>query len=109
MAVRTSRVCDINADHKGEAEQHTFGADEKYFTGDFCEDDATKLTAALEPFVKVGTPVSAKDMLKGTGNGAGTYDPMVVRAWAARNGKQVGDRGRIPADIVAEWRADTGQ
>ena len=106
MATITSRVCDIDPKHK-EAERHVFGADGEYFAADLCAEDAGKLTGALEPFTKVGTPLSAKDALKG--DGAGSFDPAVVRAWAIRKGKQVNERGRIPADLVAEWRADTGQ
>jgi len=48
-----------------------------------------------------------KDLAKAS-NGAGDFDPVVVRAWAQRNGRPVKDRGRVPAELVAEWRADTG-
>ena len=106
MATITSRVCDIDPKHK-EAEPVVFGMGGEYFSADLCTEDTDKLTAALEPYVKVGTPLSAKDALKG-GNGAGNFDPAVVRAWAQRKGKPVNDRGRVPADLVTEWRADTG-
>jgi hypothetical protein len=106
MATITSKVCDINADH-GEAEAVDYGLAGEYFTGDFCSADRDKLAKALEPFLAVGTPVSMKDLAK-AGNGVGDFDPTVVRAWALRKGKQVHDRGRVPAELVAEWRADTG-
>jgi hypothetical protein len=106
MATITTRVCDISADH-GEAETVNYGVDGEYFTADLCQADRDKLRKALDPFVAVGTPVSMKDLAK-TSNGAGDFDPAVVRVWAQRKGKEVKDRGRIPAELVAEWRADTG-
>ena len=106
MATITSKVGDINADH-GEAKTANYGLDGEYFEADLCAADRDKLTKALEPFVAVGTPVSMKDLAKAS-SGAGDFDPVVVRAWAQRNGKQVSERGRIPADVVAAWRADTG-
>jgi len=105
MATITSKVCDVSTDH-GEAESVVFGLGSEFYTADLCEADAGKLTAALDPFTKVGMPISAKDALRTTGDANG-FDPQVVRAWAQRQGKQLGDRGRIPADIVAEWRKAT--
>ncbi|MFF1284367.1 histone-like nucleoid-structuring protein Lsr2 [Streptomyces sp. NPDC058299] len=33
------------------------------------------------------------------------YEPAVVRAWAREHGMRCPERGRVPADIVAAWRA----
>jgi hypothetical protein len=108
MATVTSRVCDLGKDHKGDIEAHVFGADGEWFLADLCPDDAGKLTAALETFAKVGVPMAPKDALRAVGTSVPTYDPAVVRAWAQRKGKPVNDRGRVPGELVAEWRADTG-
>jgi nucleoid-associated protein Lsr2 len=34
-------------------------------------------------------------------------DPATIRTWAAARGKQVNPRGRVPADIVAEYVRET--
>lgn len=34
---------------------------------------------------------------------APSYDAKVVRSWAADNGYEVGDRGRIPLDILSAY------
>lgn len=107
MAVRQTRVCDVDPKHE-DAEAHLFGTDSEFFTADLCAADAAKLATAIEPFVKVGTPVSARDALKGA-NGHAEFDPSVVRAWAIRNGKQIADKGRVPEEIVQEWRKATNQ
>lgn len=106
MATVTSRICDLDPKHK-DAEPQVYGAGGEFFSADLCAEDAAKLAAAIEPFVKVGVPISARDALRGVNGGA--VDPAIVRAWAQRSGKyQLGDRGRIPADVVKAWREETG-
>ncbi|MFC7375417.1 exonuclease domain-containing protein [Brachybacterium sp. GCM10030268] len=39
----------------------------------------------------------------------GTVSPAVVRAWARENGIPVGDRGRLSAEIVNQYKASTGR
>jgi hypothetical protein len=38
-----------------------------------------------------------------------TVDNVAVRTWARENGYDIKDRGRVPADLVAKYRAATGQ
>jgi hypothetical protein len=35
-------------------------------------------------------------------------DTVAVRAWARENGYDIKDRGRVPADLVAKYRAAVG-
>ena len=37
-----------------------------------------------------------------------TVDTVAVRAWARENGHEIKDRGRVPADLVAKYRAAVG-
>ena len=39
---------------------------------------------------------------------AGT-DTVAVRAWARRNGYDIKDRGRVPANVVTRYRQATGR
>lgn len=39
--------------------------------------------------------------------GLSDYDPAEVRAWARANKIPVGPTGRVPADIVRQWREAT--
>lgn len=105
MATITSKVCDISADH-GEAQGVVLSDGQELFTADLCDPCADKHTKAVDAFVKVGTPVSMRDLAK---NGTNSLEPSAIRAWALRNNKQLGDRGRIPADIVAAYKADMKQ
>lgn len=107
MAVVTSRVCDLGEgkEHEGEVEEVLVGAGDEFFKLDACPKDREAIDKALERFVAAGTPISLKDAARAA-NGS-SFDPAVVRAWCQRNGKQLGDRGRIPAEFVAEWRKAT--
>lgn len=47
--------------------------------------------------------------VKRTGRKAsGSTDTAAIRAWAQANGYEVGDRGRIPGDVVAAYEAAQG-
>jgi hypothetical protein len=41
--------------------------------------------------------------------GAGTIDTTVVRAWAKEQGIDIKERGRVPASVIEQYRAATGQ
>lgn len=36
-------------------------------------------------------------------------DSVAVRAWARENGYDIKERGRVPADLIAKYRAATGK
>jgi hypothetical protein len=42
------------------------------------------------------------------GRRSSTADTGAVRAWARENGYHIKDRGRVPADLAAKYRAATG-
>jgi len=72
---------------------------------------AAALRTALETYVaharKVGA--AARRPGRGAGRKASTVDNTAVRTWAREQGIDVKERGRVPANIVAEYRAATGQ
>jgi len=86
----------------------SFALDGTFYEIDLNADNAGDLRGALAPFVESARKVratknSAAKRAKGrTGNRERTAD---IRAWAKQQGKQVNDRGRIPASIVAEYDA----
>ncbi|WP_067971214.1 histone-like nucleoid-structuring protein Lsr2 [Nocardiopsis trehalosi] len=95
----------------GEADQTvSFGVDGSAYEIDLSSENASKLREALAPFVEAARKAPAKG-----GRGAGRTRPQrnapsrersaEIRAWAKAAGKQVNERGRIPAAIVAEYEA----
>jgi hypothetical protein len=67
--------------------------------------NAEALRKLLGPYVK-----SARKISGGKGRKAATkvtqeIHTKAVHAWAARNGIELSTRGRIPRDVIAQYRA----
>ncbi|MFC7329273.1 histone-like nucleoid-structuring protein Lsr2 [Marinactinospora rubrisoli] len=94
----------------GEAEETvSFAVDGATYEIDLSEKNASKLRDALAPYVDAARKAPAK-----AGRGGGRRQQRnapsrersaEIRAWAKAAGKQVNERGRIPASIVAEYEA----
>ncbi|MDT0301337.1 histone-like nucleoid-structuring protein Lsr2 [Streptomonospora wellingtoniae] len=92
----------------GEAEETvSFGLDGTSYEIDLNSENADKLRTAIAPFVesarKIRVPKQGGSKRKN--QPANRERTAAIREWAKRQGKQVNDRGRIPASIVAEYDA----
>jgi hypothetical protein len=83
-----------------------FGLDGVNFSIDLSEKNAGKLRKAIEPYLTVASRVG-----RTSGNGritaraaqpvrANRDQNQAIREWAAKNGYEVSERGRIPSSIV---------
>ena len=104
ITVLTDDMDGTNADRTVE-----FGLDGVHYTIDLSDKNAGKLRKALQPFIAAGHRAGRGP----TGGRGGPRTRTVavvsrssrdqnqaVRAWAAKNGYAVSDRGRIPASVV---------
>jgi hypothetical protein len=76
-----------------------FALDAVLYSIDLTPASRAKLEEALAPFIAAATPFrpeSTKRKAKGP-------DPTVVRNWARTQGLPIGDRGRVPAKLVAAY------
>lgn len=81
---------------------------------DLGEANRQKLADALAPFIAAGRRASAGG---GSGRaaaprkraGGSSSNTAAIREWANANGHPVGDRGRIPANIIEAYEAATGK
>ncbi|KIH97524.1 hypothetical protein LP52_18455 [Streptomonospora alba] len=94
----------------GEAEETvSFGVDGSAYEIDLSADNATKLREALAPYVEAARKAPSKSSGRGgkrqQRNAPSRERSAEIRAWAKAAGKQVNERGRIPAAIVAEYEA----
>lgn len=121
MATKVVTLDDLDGTSEA-AETVLYLLDGQYLELDLSADNAKKFREALAPFAAVSRPVQAKDAarriaangsmptLHVNGNGVpkpeGDFDPAVVRAWAIANGHQIGDKGRVPQNLVAAWRQE---
>ena len=108
--IQTLFVDDLDG---GEAEGTVrFGLDGASYEIDLSAIHAEELRSVLAPYARAGRKVSggarrpARSQGKAAANGFGTNE---VRDWAKANGLEIKARGRIPADVVARFRAATGK
>ena len=88
-----------------------FSLDGTAYTIDLSEANAGKLRKALDPFINAGTRVGRSSGRRqsaavAAGRTAGSRDEnKAIREWAASNGHQISERGRIPQTVSDAYRA----
>jgi hypothetical protein len=70
---------------------------------DLNKEHAEQFNAAVGPFIAAARRVSSRKSAKGTRTAR--HDLSDVRAWARDQGIKVSTRGRIPADVLAQYNA----
>lgn len=93
---------DLSGDE--DAESVTFQLDDKSFEIDLTDANARTLQDALASFVKAGHKTGRRSGRRSRAQVArssvgSSPDTAAIRAWAKKNGYNVNDRGRVPADI----------
>ena len=88
-------------------ESVTFGLDGKTYTIDLNSYHAAQLRELLSKYVAVGRKVGGGRAAARPAKrpAAASFDPAAVRAWAGSRGIKVSPRGRVPADLVAQYHA----
>lgn len=76
---------DLNEEHRGQLQEVLAEFEDK-----------------MAPYVAKARAVSKSGAGK-TSKPTPSYDAKAVRAWAADNGYEVGDRGRIPLEIITAY------
>jgi nucleoid-associated protein Lsr2 len=108
--VITKLVDDLDG---GEADRTIeFSLDGVNYTIDLSERNAGKLRKALDPYLEAGTRIGRSYVSgrssRATPSTAHTSDRQrnqAIREWAAENGHEVSERGRIPSTVVEAYAA----
>lgn len=79
-----------------------FSIDGVAYEADLSTKNAQKLRDALAPYVEAGTRIGGRRATRKARSGP---DNAAVREWAAANGYEVGDRGRIPQKVIDAYTA----
>ena len=113
MAQTTKILLTDDLDGSPADETIEFGLDGVQFVIDLTSEHALALRGSLAPFVasarKQGGSVARQKAKRNGSNGAGSVDPAAVRAWAAENGLEVSERGRIGKEVMGKYlAANTG-
>jgi len=112
MAIKTVLIDDFDgtALSAGSATT-TFSINGAQYEIDLGPENVAKLRDVLAPFIKAGRRVGSTGSAKSAARrGAGRHsngskDVTAIREWARANGHEIGDRGRIPASVVAAYEA----
>ena len=114
MAIKTVLIDDFDGTPlSGNSSSTTFSINGAQYEIDLGPANAQKLKDALAPFVKAGRRVGASSSAgakaaprrRSGRHSNGANDVTAIRAWAQAQGLKVGDRGRIPAEILAAYAA----
>jgi len=88
-----------------------FGLDGEQYEIDLSTEHAKELRTALARYIDAGRRVTGTARRAGQ-NGrktpASSISNTEVRTWAKAQGLEVKERGRVPADLLARYRAATG-
>jgi len=108
--VQTYFIDDLDGSEAGDTV--LFGLDGTQYEIDLSTDHAKELRAALARYIDAGRKANGTTR-RGRQNGRkasanGTSNPE-VRAWAKAHGLDVKERGRIPADLIAQYQAAAGK
>lgn len=86
-----------------------FGVDGADYEIDLSAGHAQQLRDALAPYISAARRTGTASPRR-TGNKASRApDPTEVREWARAQGIDVKDRGRVPAELIAKFKAATGK
>ena len=84
-----------------------FGLDDTQYEIDLNAGHAKELRDALARYVDAARRVGSSARRPARRGPAGDLNAVEVREWAKAQGIEVKDRGRVPADLVVEFRAAT--
>jgi hypothetical protein len=106
MASRTIVELTDDLDGKPAAETLRFGLDGREYEIDLSEKNAKALRKVLEPWTGSARRVSGRRAARGAVSRVETgVDNAAVRAWAGSNGIELSARGRLPKDVIEQYRA----
>ena len=90
----------------------SFALDGSSYEIDLNAKNAASLRKALDKYVtaarKAGRPSGARTRRSAGRRSKGDADPKEIRSWAQANGIEISSRGRIPADVIEQYRSASG-
>jgi hypothetical protein len=107
MAQKVQVLLVDDLDGSEATETVAFGLDGAAYEIDLSSGNANKLRKELEAYVEHARKATgaAAARRRRTRTGPGRERSAQIRAWAKQRGYKVNERGRIPANIVAEYEA----
>jgi len=89
-----------------------FGLDGTQYEIDLSTDHAKELRTTLARYIEAGRKVTStarRVSQKGRKSPASGISNTEIRIWAKAHGLEVKERGRVPADVIAQYQAAAGK
>lgn len=102
MVKRVTTTLVDDTDGSDAAETVSFGVDAVQYELDLSPHNAAKLRDALAPWIRAARKTGGKQ--RAARQSGSPIDNRAVRAWAQANGIAVSERGRIAADVIAQFK-----
>ena len=116
MAQETITKLVDDLDGSEATETVTFGLDGNGYEIDLSAKNAAALRKALDRYRGAARPSSSSRASGGAGRrgrakarGRGDADPKAVRVWAQEHGIEISSRGRIPSEVLEQYKADNNR
>ena len=103
MARRTITILQDDVDGSAAAETVRFGLDGAAYEIDLSEKNAAKFRDALAGYIAKARKMRGGRNGHRSRSGSGV-DNKAVRAWAKSNNVEISNRGRIPAEVIEQYR-----
>jgi hypothetical protein len=103
MATKVLTTLQDDIDGSAAVETVRFALDGVEWEIDLSERNANRLRNSLGVFIAHGRKVGGKRVRRHSSSS--DVDSKIVRKWAEANGIEVSSRGRIPAEVVEQYRA----
>ena len=101
-------VVEFTDDLNGKPADETvsFGLDGSVYEIDLTSKNAAALRKAFQPWQESARRAGGgKRGKRGSSGAKSAVDTKAVRAWAASNGIEISARGRLPKDVIEQYRA----
>jgi Lsr2 len=106
MAQKVQVILEDDIDGGKADETVTFSLDGVSYEIDLSKKNADKLRNAFAPYVGAARKATGRSATRrGRATRGARNEAASIREWAKEQGLKVSDRGRIPAEIVDQYRA----
>ena len=105
--VITQLVSDLSGDEvvQGKGETIEFSYRGQSYSIDLTEQEAAGFDKAVAMYIEHASKVGRRRSVGNVRRATPTADTKAIREWAQANGYEVGDRGRIPAEVKDAYAA----
>jgi hypothetical protein len=115
MAQKTvvTLVDDLTGEEAENISTVEFALDGVTYELDLTDENSTKLHDSLSPYANAGRKIGGRRRsgprpgraIKSTGGAGYNRETLKsIREWAKKNGHNVSDRGRLPAEVLQAWQ-----